>query len=278
MGQQFDRDYVLEVSEPGQTGRKWTPPTQVEFTVEQGASRGMDRATITLVNLSDESVRFLTRAGLRVFLRAGYVSDGLGLIFSGQIAKKGVRTSSVTTQDGTRRTTVIEAGVGEITLQETRFDRSYAADVTNLQIIDDIASALGVRLRDRDRVPQLTYAAGWAHSGRAQEALDDLGRDIGSDWTMQGGDLYMLPPDTATGESAVVISKETGLVGRAVLQVNGVEFKSRLNRRMRPKRKVVLDSRDATGTYQLTKVAHNGNWRQGPWETVCFCRKQTQES
>lgn len=272
MGKQFDRSYLLEVARPGEEGRKWEPPTQVEFSVEQGITSGMDKLSLKIINRDASDVGFLVRDGLKVFLRAGYVSDGIGLIFAGQIAKKGVRSATVVTQEDTRRVISIEAGVGEILLAETRFDRSYAPGVTNLQIIDGIAAALGVQLRERSLIPTITYSGGWVHSGKAGHALRLLARDIRGDWTLQGSDLYMLKPGQATSDSAVVISEATGLIGRVVRQVNGLEFKSRLNRRLRPGRRVVIESDDVSGTYKLTKVTHSGNLRQGPWESACFCQ------
>lgn len=273
MGEQFDRVWQLEVALPGKEGRKWQPPTSFSFSVEQGIGSGMDKLTCTLVNLKKSSVDFLTQEGLRVVLRAGYAGDGMGVIFAGQVSRQGVRTSVVDTQNGTRRETVITAGVGEIDLQQTRFDRSYAAGVTNIQIIRDCASALGVRLRERVLIPTKVFATGWVHSGTVAAALTQLAAAIGSNYMIQGEDLFMLQPSKATREDAVLVSAETGLVGRSIKQTTGIEFKSRLNHRLRPGRKVAIRSRDANGTYKLTKLTHSGNSGSGSgsWESAGFC-------
>lgn len=280
MTENKDRRWELEVFVEG-TGSSKIIPTpgtaavktpQILFEITQGISRGMDLATITLVNMNPSTRGYLKQDNLKIILRAGY-EQSMGLIFAGQVARRGVRTSTVYTKDDTDGVLVIEAGSGEIALQETRFDKSYQRGVTNLQILRDIAASLGVILRDESVIPLQTYSTGWASSGKASAALDALANDIQSTWTLQNDTLLMMPPDIFSPQSAALISSETGLVGRVVETVNGVEFKTLLDPRLRPGRSCVVNALGIkNGKYRLDKVKHSGDFRGDTWHTDCFSR------
>jgi hypothetical protein len=277
MGVQLDRRWTLEAGRAGEDGKKWGTgvgdnPPQIAFTVEQGVSRGMDKATITLTNLNPESIGFLQRERLKIILRGGY-PDTQGLIFSGEVARFGVRTSVVTSQSDTDRTTQIEAGTGEVNLQETRFDRSFARNASNLAIIDAVAASLGVIIRDRGLIPEFQYLTGWTHIGSAARALDSLAADIGTDWTLQGDTLIMMPEQSASTQTAAVINRASGLIGRVVQSINGLEFTTLLNPQLRPSRSCVVQAEGITpGTYRIETVKHSGDFEGDSWFSQVFCR------
>ena len=110
-----------------------------------------------------------------------------------------------------------------------------------------------------------------------------MGRQ-GLEWSIQEGQLQVLPPDEGSDEDVVVLSAATGLIGtinktKVVNQslltkkdgklINaGISCTSLLNPDIRPGRRIKIESSfrpDLNGIYRVIKVKHTGDTHAQPW-------------
>jgi hypothetical protein len=272
MPQLFDRRWTLSAGLPGEAGLSWgtdvEPAPQIEFDVELTSKRSLNKAVIKLYNLSDRSVGHLERPGTVVTLSAGY-PDLIAQIFSGSIAERGV----VTSWTGSDRITQIEAGEGELELQQTRIGSSFAGKVAARTILEGIATQLNVGLFEPDAIPALEYQSGWTFSGLARSALDAIARDLRVEWSIQAGQLMLIEPGATTGETAYLISPASGMIGKPKRTKQGIEIQSLLLPGLRPSRRVDVESFSIGGFFKPTEVQHQGSYRGDTWLSIVRARE-----
>ncbi len=267
----FGRTYRLVVGVPGTTGREWIGESggrslQLTFNITKKASRSGNKAEFTLTNLSPASVGFLEQEGLALTFEAGYGGSN-ALLFSGSISTQGVAT----TLESTDRVTTIEAGDGELVIQQTRFDRAFGEGATIGEVLRAVASDMGVGVGNLGDFPDAaitTYGTGFVYFGYARDALDEITAQLGAGWSVQGGVLQFLRPGEATKTLAPLVTPSTGLVGSPQREKKGLSAVSLLNAAIQPGGPVVLESTDFSGQYKVTEVEHRGDYRGGEWSTA----------
>lgn len=252
----FDRKVEVRIGPPGGLGRAWSD-LRIAFSVERTSAAEPNTAEIQLYNLSDDSIGFIESGGNYVQLLAGYGSPSL--IFSGDVPKRGVKTE----WSGNDRITTIEAGDGELAIDESVFNWSFDAGATNHQILERIISEMGVGVGTLDVLPLQTFASGMVFMGRARDALQRVVSKAGASWSIQDGALQILLAGNATPETAVLLSPDSGMVGSPTRTDSGIEAVSLMQPGLRPGRLVQIQSRVITGLYRCRKVTHAGDTHGG---------------
>ena len=181
---------------------------RVGFSVEKKDTREANKATITITNLSAETrARFDAKA--RIILEAGYVG-GVGAVFIG--------TSYKTThkRSGADMVTTIEASDGGKEIAGQKGSWSFAAGARCDIVVRAVAAGLGLPLSTGSVIaPTLpSFRNGWAFVGGAADALDAVTKACGLAWSVQDGQLQIVKStDPRDGQSAVVLSSSTGMIG-----------------------------------------------------------------
>lgn len=258
----FNRYLELRAGLPGQPGRSWKDGLQVTFEVRKTARRGSNKATIKIWNLSDDSVGALNQKGVVVDLIAGY-RDNFSLLFSGDVAKRGVSTE----RQGPDRITTIEAGNSERALRETRSDLSLSPDSGTDDVLRAVADKMGVGVGNLADLPQKKYLTGFVHSGLARDVLDEVAQDLGVRWSIQNGQLQFLAPGAVVGNTAVLLSPDSGLIGAPGLVKDGLEARALLNPDIVPGKKIKVESESISAFFKVTEVTHRGDFRGSDWFT-----------
>lgn len=247
---------------PGQPGLAWSNGLQMTFEVTKTARRGSNKATIKIWNLSDASVGHLEQTGTVVDLIAGY-DENFALLFSGDVAKRGVTT----TREGKDRITTIEAGNKENALREARSDFSLAPDSGTDDVIRRVADKMGVGVGNVSDLVHRKYLTGFVHSGLARDVLDRVSDDLGVRWSIQNGQLQFLGLNETTKDTAVLLTPRTGLIGAPGRTKDGLEAVSLMNPEIFPGRLVKVESETIKAFYKVTEVTHTGDYRGGDWFT-----------
>ena len=92
--------------------------------------------------------------------------------------------------------------------------------------------------------------------------MDQLTFVVGADWSVQDGALQVVDTLGHTEEEVVVVSsRRRNLIGRPTLQDVGIQFTALLDGRIRPGRRVVLESKEHYGVYVAQEVRHAINSR-----------------
>lgn len=265
----FDRAVELRIGQPADPlgvvmglGRSWTD-LRVEFSVTRTTGRKPNTASIKLYNPDQVSVGIIQATGAMVQLLAGY-KPLPSLIFTGNVAKRGITVE----KNGTERIVVIEAGDGELSYTNARFDWHFNAGTDNNTILASLIAAMGLGLGPGSPVlPPKVYNTDVTFFGSAVRALTELCSDVGADYSIQDGNLEILLGGLPTSELAVLLSPQTGLLGSPARTDDGINLTSLLNPLIKPGKPVSVTSRDFIGFVKPKVVKHTGDTRGSAWQT-----------
>ena len=258
----YDRDVSIIVGTPGAAGRE-IRDLRIGFEVVKDDTPAPNRGKVTVYNLNADSAALVKRPGSVLQLFGGY-QDAADLLFLGDI------TRALTTIEGADARTVIESGdghaaqagsVSRVNLKgKTTVGNAIKAAVKGV-VKDPVKAVRGLS----DAVAGQVLPRGYSASGPTKQVLRGLARARGFDWFYSDGELVIVDRDQATREPAVLLTPETGLIGSPARLTGkgakGIQFKSLLNGRIRPRRIVRLESASFTGWFLVRKVTHRGdNW------------------
>lgn len=244
---------------------------RIEFQIEKTKDSTPNKAEIKITNLSEETRDKIREKDALVRLFAGYEGDlGPVLLFSGNSQHMINRwdTPDIVTQ--------IEAQDGQRQLREQRSNFSYGNNTSANAIVNRLANDIGLPLRQDFNI-EGSYN-GFSFNGRAKDGLDQITRRFDYSWSVQDGEILIIPKFGNNGRQAVKLSPQTGLVNtpeRLVDQEGEFDealekelewrITSLLNPRLSPGGLVELESKQANGVFQIEKVKHFGDTRGGDW-------------
>jgi hypothetical protein len=291
-------ELVVYLGDEGTTIRDLHMEFNIETFAGDGEKSNPNTAKIVIFNLSQETRNLFSEEHQAIEFYAGHNGD-LGLIFVGQ-------TTSVThTKGKTDWMTEIIAGDGIKDFTTNRVNKTYTTGTPVPVILDDLISAMGLpfvidpftaaTLAPEVLLQSETYA------GLAKDALNNLAKDRGFEWSIQFGTIEVTSPDSPflADPTAVVLSSDTGMVGSPEIiertrekkkagtdekKIYGVRVKSLLTPEIKVKRLVtiitintqsligqLLDGPapiDANGVYIADRVTYTGNNFGGEFYTI----------
>ncbi len=254
---------------------------RLRFTVEKTDTSEANKAKISIYNLSPDSRSFIEdEDDLIVFLRVGYVGS-IATAFFGDVVR------GETSREGPDILTTIECGDQEKLLQTAHIELGIGPGATNIQLFNLAAEKLGITLGVISGLTEIVYSNGYSFSGQASKLLDVLTKQLNVKWSIQDGELMVLPKEKAESEFAVLVTPNSGLVGNPTKTKDGIQFKSLLNPGIRPGKAVKLESKEIQGAFKgdakkiassavkdssiiliSSKVTHEGDTHEGSWLTT----------
>jgi Baseplate hub gp41 len=255
MSQQFfDRTVYLTVGLPGELGRE-LHGFDIEFQTKATSKPFPNKAKIVVYNLSRDTANLFTNQKNSVRLFAGYGGE-VSELFSGQVLPK----KSGSKFSGPDYVTVIEAGAGQGAYQSARISKSWSKKVKFKDIARELAKSFGSKnVPIPDELANFEFPDGFHAAGKSSDIMESVARSMGFDWWFDGDDeLRILPKGKDTGETAVLLSADTGLIETPEKSKKGISVVSLLNPRIKPRRIVQIDTRDVKGWYMALKVEHKG--------------------
>lgn len=255
-----------------------------KFKIEKTSDSTPNKAQIQIYNLAPTTRAAFENKKITLILSAGY-----GRILDRSVTTvanifRGDGLKSYTHKDGSDYITTIETGDGQVAFTEARLDSGFAEGVKGTTIVDTLIGSMGLGKGDTSGIPEnMDYLNGFAASGLSRDVLDDVVDKADAEWSIQDGQVQILPKGKANREEAVLLASaygpdrvNTGIVGsptRSGFQnsvnkkENGVEFVSLLQPELRPGRRVRIETREVLGTFVCRKITHEGDTRSGPWHS-----------
>jgi len=255
----FNRQYAVTIGLPGQEGYQYTD-LRVTFDITKTSESTSNKAKIALVNLNKESISKFTK-GYLIRLEAGY-DDLIETVYLGDV----VRATSE--RHGADVITTFECGDGEHQLVNAVFDRSYPPNTKYVDIITDLAKALDVDIGTVIGIQNKSLGSGFVCTGSVRRNLNQLLKNQKLEWSIQNGALQILPISSHVGEEAILISKETGLIGVPSEGTDFYKFNSLLNPKLIPGRIVQLTSSTLNGVLRIRKAQFEGDSSGQKWDVV----------
>lgn len=281
MPELFRREWALRIGRvriSGQAEGEGDNPRRhaldINFEVQKSVEREPNTAKIQVYNLSPHRrAQVRETEDLTVKLEAGYVGQ-TSVLFEGD-----VRTAD-SVPDGVDVIITLECEDGGTAYRATRVNRSFEAGTSVQTVLRAAAEAMGVgdgNLREVSQTVELEgggtmYPEGTVLSGRACDEVDRIARSCGLTWSVQNGVLQFRRGSQPLETTAIRLTPNTGLIGSPsrVTETQGqrhglVDAMALLIPGLYPARKVVLESREVEGQFQVHRVKHIGDSAGADW-------------
>lgn len=245
------------------------------FTVEKTLKPEPNKAEIAICNLTTFHQTQIDALGtVPVQLDAGY-SGATSTIFLGDLR------SGFTTSEGPDDWTLISSGDGEQQIRTSRINVSIAKGTNTDQVLKQVALAIGVgagNLEDAARKIKSAFSGtgnlfsmGTVLSGSAYREMCSICNSLNLEWSIQDGKLQILEKGKALATQAIVLNKETGLLGEPTIDNKGVmSCTMLLQKDVFPGRIVLLQGERLRGQFRLEETTHKGDTRESGANSWCI--------
>lgn len=197
---------------------------RIVFKTTQSDVQTPNTALIRVYNLSDDTANSVQKEFTRVRLQAGYEAGAFGTIFDGTIkqTRKGRENPTDTYVD-------ILAADGDQAYNQGFISKSLAAGATAEDERKALATAMGIPEGYVADLPPGAAQRGQVKYGMSRDFMRDLADSNGMTWSIQNGQLQMIPNTGYRSGTAVVLNSNTGMVGLPQQTEGGILVKCLLN-------------------------------------------------
>lgn len=181
---------------------------RMTFTINKSFSVSTNTCTLKIYNLSPENRNAINEDGSEVRLYAGYRENGGDqLLFIGNLTT----ISHSFSQPEIVSTLVFSDG--EIGLYNTLIPVSFSAKTKIRSVIEYIAERFGLQIAHFTPTEDLEYEQGYSDSASGAVHLTNTCNALNLRWSVQNGDLYIIPNQGATDKPPTEITAFNGLIG-----------------------------------------------------------------
>lgn len=234
---------------------------RVAFDITKSIDAKPNPAKIDVWNLSRENMnRILSGEFDRAKLWVGY--DTLRVIYAGDIVKKAV------IRDDLDFIVSLECGDGHIDYQSSLVTVTLAAGATDQDVLTAASKAMtrtkpgAIDLPKQRALPRAKVLA-----GNARDVLGKVAANNQADWSVQDGELVMIPASKVLADEAVLLSQATGMIGAPEATDNGLVLKCLCNPALKigglVRVQSILDY--FNGDYKIVHLQHAGDGIGGDW-------------
>jgi hypothetical protein len=205
---------------------------RVGFTIDKNLKVASNTAEISIYNLSRQTRERMhaSKVGIPVVVEAGYRATGLSLLFVGEMREAFSRPEP----DGTWAT-ILRAGDGDSALRGVRNRTSLRPGVSVERLVGEQFKQLGVGLGnaftefknqikggdvDAERLGA-ALGSGFVMSGAAKDAMEQITKSAGVEYSVQNGQLQVLKKGEPLGVRAPVLGPDSGLDGSPSIDAQG---------------------------------------------------------
>lgn len=177
----------------------------IEFDVPFADKAEPDVATVTIYNLSDDSISEIRKEG-NAILSAGYREmHNISEILSGEIEEM------KTEWRGLDKVTTITISDGAKSWRKKELNKTYANDTKAKAIMKDLIDTLGYTVVELNPKNNINYPLGKTIKGVASKSLIQLAKDTESKMFVNKGRIVIRPEDKGY-ESGILINADSGLL------------------------------------------------------------------
>lgn len=212
---------------------------RIVFRVQRGDLQTPNSARIRVYNVSDNTAQRAAAEFTRVVLQAGYEGN-YGIIFDGSIVqvRRGRESPTDTYMD-------ITAADGDMAYNFAVVNTTLAAGSTHADVVDACLKAMGkygVTAGYIADLPSNPMPRGQVLFGMARDHLETVARSTQTLWSIQDGQLQIVPETSYVPGEIPVINARTGMVGLPEQTQNGITVRMLLNPGVKIGRLIQLDN------------------------------------
>lgn len=274
MSEFFNRDFSLIFGTrriSTRAGSDTAKPTlRVTFRIQRDTSRDPNTAQVTITNLTEEHRAAIQEKNIPSIIEAGYVNN-TSRLFSGNL------TFASHERESTDWVSALELGDGSQALQSARINESFGPGTKTATIIKRIVECSGLGIgnvldelsKGNFRGAVTEFKKGYTASGKCADVLKELTESSGLNFSVQDGQVQLLRVGESNGDSVIVLSSATGLIGSPQIGEDGVvQARSLLQGKLTPGRAVQIKSQQIdSGFFRIQKTVHIGDTSGNDWYT-----------
>lgn len=257
------------------------------FLITRSADSAFARIRLTVFNLSADTVgRLSSRRYTQIRIDAGY-PERFGTIFAGQV------NFVYSTWQGADKVVEVYGRDGAEAQQTARASHTFESGTSVRAMVRAIVAQMPkVTIGSIDAVPETPIVGARTMSSMAQDALYQLGLDYGFVWQIVNGAFQAQERRRSPGGPALVVSRDTGMIGSPIASSSGIEVTTLLDPGLVPGRRVdvrtagsLVAATDVTlqsasdqlvirgqqgGRFDIQRLQHVGESRGQLWYTKFF--------
>lgn len=181
---------------------------RVSFDIQKNLSYAPNLGIIKIWNLSPEHRNIIKDFGDQVTLFTGYErGSGYSILFTGDT------TSVAHFFDLPDVVTILECGDGDRFVNNIRQSLSFAPGTPVSTVIKQISQALGLNLTQFTEIPDTVYPLGFESCYLLKEALTKACESSNLQWSVQNGELQIIPISGNLNQSPYLIDADSGMIG-----------------------------------------------------------------
>lgn len=209
------------------------------FATQQFDLEAPNHCAIRVYNLADETVREIRSEYDSVVLQAGYEDGPFGTIFAGTLKQFGLGRESAI--DSYLDLLVADGDLG-YNFGVIASTLAPGRDLTD--VVDAAAKAMNAPIKfiPVDFALGQKLIRGKTLFGMARDVMRDAARGQDAAWSIQNGQVQLIPLTKYLPGEAVVLNAATGMVGIPELTNNGVRIRTLLNPNIRVGGLVKIDN------------------------------------
>lgn len=270
---------------------------RVRFFVKLDDCESTNKAFIRVYNLRPETTEGIVAEFNSVLLQAGYRSRAAD-IFHGTIIRFEYGRESATDNY-----LEIVGADGDYGHNFAVISMSFAAGSSTRAQVDALAASMGVSvdpsvyetLETPNAATGGVLPRGRVMWGMSRAAMSDIAKNANARWSIQNGVLTLIPLTGYLPGDAVVLNRDTGLVGTPCVTEEGINVRALLNPLFRIGNRVQINNADITktkvinqfypgvepywpanvyrgdGVYRIIACAHCGDTRGQEWYSDLIC-------
>jgi len=261
----YNRHVSIEIGKEGEEGRRFEE-LFIAFEVAKSNQSNANTATVSIYNLNARSRDLIGQEGAVYILRAGYF--GLEEDPLIEILSVGNVEEIVTEKTGSDVVTKLTLTEDGKKLRDTTVDLSFGKGANTEVIVNEMASIMGVTKGTVKGLTNKVFNSGASVSGKVKDRMDEIVKNDGLDWSIQNGELQILPRGDSTDETAVSLTNDSGLLTARKIKFNEedqVNFKSLLNPSIKIGRKIYIKNREIDGFFVVQNIKYVGDNKSGPF-------------
>ena len=243
----------------------------MRFEIKKTLKVQANSAIVRITNLAAQTRKSLeSQTSLPCKVEAGYGGE-FHTLFSGQVR----RGSSVVSGDDV--ITTVSSGDSDVQLTANRLALQLPKGATPAQILTSVALLMGVSAGNVASVataPRGMLSATQFH-GNASDAVTQVTRSLGLEWSIQDGALQVLPiGKPITTAKLVELSQSSGLVGSPSVDNKGiVSARALIQPDLQPGRCVQIDAIGVKGIFRIEEVTFTGDTFGQDWYADIHARR-----
>nr|DAM61507.1 MAG TPA: major tail protein [Caudoviricetes sp.] len=185
----------------------------IEFDIPFSDKNEPDVSTISIYNLSEDSVNSIEKQG-NISVSAGYRDmHNVAEILSGQIESIKTEWKSLD------KVTTITISDGAKAWRKKEFSKTYKNNTKASSIMSDLCNALGYPISELKPKKDITYPLGKTITGVASKSLIQLAKDTESKMFINKGRI-VIRPEKEGYKSGILLNADSGLLDTPTLNEN----------------------------------------------------------